>query len=326
VAINGYIGNPKQLSGVRRVTMDDGRAKGCSIIEAYTAGGLFADILPDMVLDIGMARYKGVNVSFLSKNGYDSPATFIPYENEFINTFPGGLVYTCGLRSVGPANRDGGEYHPLHGRFHGLQAEEVCAETIDSNISIRGVLRETALFGHVLEARRVITMPADGASIRVTDSVTNLEPRPDAFMLLYHINLGYPLLNENAKLILPSGRDTTPRTAFAESGLGRECEFDKPIDGEDERVFFHTELSEYRAALENRSIGIAAELTWSGDILPILAEWRSMASGDYVLGLEPSNSYVMGRGAERENGSLRVIQPFETVKTFINIKFKEMEK
>ncbi len=29
-----------------------------------------------------------------------------PFENEFVNTFPGGLLYTCGLRSAGPANED----------------------------------------------------------------------------------------------------------------------------------------------------------------------------------------------------------------------------
>ncbi len=35
-----------------------------------------------------------------------------------------GLVYTCGLCSAGPTNRDGDEWHPLHGRYHSLQAEQ----------------------------------------------------------------------------------------------------------------------------------------------------------------------------------------------------------
>lgn len=124
----GYIGNPGQLYTLRRVTLEEGRARGTRVIEVATAGGLALDILPDCGLDIGQARYKGVNVSFMSKNGYDGPAAFIPYEENFLTTFPGGLLYTCGLRSAGPANRDGGEYHPLHGRYHGLAAEEVCAE------------------------------------------------------------------------------------------------------------------------------------------------------------------------------------------------------
>ena len=49
----GYIGNERQLCGVRRVTVSDGRAGGAGVIEVWTAGGLTADILPDAGLDIG---------------------------------------------------------------------------------------------------------------------------------------------------------------------------------------------------------------------------------------------------------------------------------
>ena len=112
----GYIGNPAQLALVRRVTVAEGKAKGTGIIEVRTAGGLELDILPDSGLDIGQCRFRGMTMSWMSKNGYDSPVTDLPYENEFLNTFPGGLLYTCGLRNAGPANRDGEEWHPLHGR------------------------------------------------------------------------------------------------------------------------------------------------------------------------------------------------------------------
>ena len=77
---------------------------------------------------------------------------------------------------------------------------------------------------------------------------------------------------------------------------------------------------EHKAAIVNPEIGIKAELTWS-DNLPILAHWRSMASGDYVCGLEPTNCYIMGRKAERENGTLPVLKPFETVKTEVKFNF-----
>ena len=96
----GYIGNPAQLVTLRRVTLGEGKAKGTEIIEVKTAGGLELDILPDTGLDIGQCRFRGINMSWMSKNGYDSPTVFSPYETEFVNTFPGGLLYTCGLRSA----------------------------------------------------------------------------------------------------------------------------------------------------------------------------------------------------------------------------------
>lgn len=320
---NGYIGNPSQLVTIRRVTVAEGRAKGTGIIEIKTAGGLELDILPDAGLDIGQCRYRGINMSWLSKNGYDSPAAIAPYETEFLNTFPGGLLYTCGLRSAGPANRDNGEWHPLHGRYHSLSAEQICAELVEDEIVVRGVLRETALFGHVLEVRREIRIPAFGASVTVRDTITNLTPKDEEFMQIYHCNFGYPLLSEKAYLELPENRETIPRTEFAATGLGRECGFDKPIPGEEERVFFQKMRSDFTASLHNPELGIRMTMNWSGDTLPILSQWRSMAAGDYVLGLEPTNCYIMGRHDERENGTLPVLKAFESVTNTVQITFTE---
>ena len=319
----GYIGNPSQLCTLRRVTVSEGKAKGTEIIEVKTAGGLELDILPDAGLDIGQARFKGINMSWMSKNGYDSPAVISPYETEFVNTFPGGLLYTCGLRSAGPANRDGGEWHPLHGRYHSLPAEQVCAETVGDEIVIRGTVRETALFAHVLEVKRCIRIPVSGSSVTVEDTMTNLTPRDEEIMQIYHCNFGYPLLSEKAKLILPEERETVPRTEFAKTGLGRECSFDRPVDGEEERVFFQKMKKDFRAKLENPELGISMTISWSGDTLPILSQWRSMASGDYVLGLEPTNCYIMGRHDERINGTLPVLKAFESITNTLNITFTE---
>ena len=319
----GYIGNPAQLVTLRRVTVSEGKAKGTEIIEVKTAGGLELDILPDAGLDIGQCRYRGINMSWMSKNGYDSPAAINPYETEFVNTFPGGLLYTCGLRSAGPANRDKGEWHPLHGRYHSLQAEQVCAEIVDDEIIVKGTIRETALFGHVLEVKRTIRIPVFGTSVTVQDTVTNQTPRDEEIMQIYHCNFGYPLLSEKARLILPEERETVPRTDFAKTGLGRECTFDKPIPGEEERVFFQKMKEDFSARLENPELGVNMTISWSGDTLPILSQWRSMASGDYVLGLEPTNCYIMGRHDERENGTLPVLKAWESLTNTVNITFTE---
>ena len=315
----GYANHFWQSYTVRRMEMKEGKAKGTDIIEICTAGGLQLDILPDTGLDIGQARYNGVNMVFLSKNGYDSPAAALPYENEFSRTFPGGLLYTAGLRSAGPAHRDGDEWHPLHGRYHGLQADHICVDVEDDIITVKGTVRETALFGHALELRRVIRIPAFGAEVTVSDELTNHAHQAEEYSLLYHCNFGWPLVSEQAHVELPEQRKTTPRTPFAAAGLGRECSFDAPTPGEEERVFFQEEM-EHIAALVNESIRTKMTLTWS-ESLPILVHWRSMACGDYACGLEPSNTYIMGRAAERENGTLPILKPFETVKTEVKFHF-----
>ena len=143
-------------------------------------------------------------------------------------------------------------------------------------------------------------------------------------MQIYHCNFGYPLLSEKAKLILPDERETIPRTEFAKTGLGRECEFDKPVPDEEERVFFQKMKQDFQAVLINPDLRVRMTMTWSGDTLPILSQWRSMASGDYVLGLEPTNCYIMGRRDERENGTLPVLKAFETEKHTVRIAFDNL--
>lgn len=317
---DGRVCHPQQLYTLRRVEITEGKAKGTAVIEVATAAGLQVDILPDAGLDIGQVRYKGMNVTFISKNGYDSPSAISPYETEFLRTFPGGMLYTCGLRSTGGAHRDGEEWHPLHGRYHSLMAEQICTEVEEDTIVIRGTLRETALFGHNLVLKRSIRIPVFGTEITVTDELTNQSPQNEAYALLYHCNFGYPFVSEKAHVELPQNRKTTPRTPYAATGIGRETTFDSPIPGEEERVFFYEEM-EHWACLVNETEKIRMRLTWSEN-LPILAHWRSMASKDYVCGLEPTNCYIMGRKQERENGTLPVLNAFETVQTQIQFNFE----
>ena len=166
-------------------------------------------------------------------------------------------------------------------------------------------------------------MPIWGSMIIIEDEIENISPSPEEFAVLYHINYGYPLLSETARLILPGGRETKARTAYAEEGLGKALEFSAPIDGEDEQVYFH-KLNEGYAVLENKEAGMAAALRWSLDSLPVLIQWKCMRSGDYALGLEPANNYILGRAGERENGTLQTLGAFGTVKTRLEIEFSDI--
>lgn len=315
-----YVGNEDQVYGVRRVILDEGNARGVAMYQVTTAGGLELDILPDSGLDIGRVKYKGVNISYTTKNGYDSPVRFLPVPGEFGRYFPGGMLFTCGLLSAGPENTDNGDFHPLHGRYHRLSAKGLYGYSEGDNIFVGGEVRETAQNGCCFSVRRCYTIPAWGSEILLEDEITNLTPEPAEYMMLYHMNFGWPILSESAVLEFPEKRKVTPRTPYAEKGLAAQCRFSKPIDGEEEQVFFNEMESEAFARLKNPDLGITAEITWSLDTLPILAQWKNMKSGDYVLGLEPSTCYIMGRERERKEGRLMTLAPYESVKHSVRLK------
>ena len=52
-------------------------------------------------------------------------------------------------------------------------------------------------------------------------------------------------------------------------------------------------------------------LAYEAEHLPILTEWKSVRSGEYVLGVEPGNSYISGMDNERAHGRVDRIGPFE---------------
>ena len=52
----------------------------------------YLDVLPDNCLDLGRLRYKGINISFLAKNGYIGPSGYTL--EEFGRSFYAGMMYT----------------------------------------------------------------------------------------------------------------------------------------------------------------------------------------------------------------------------------------
>ena len=64
-------------------------------------------------------------------------------------------------------------------------------------------------------------------------------------------------------------------------------------------------------------------ISFDAGLLDGFVEWKMMGVRDYVLGLEPTNCYIMGRHDERENGTLPVLKAFESVTNTVQITFTE---
>ena len=136
--------SPDVLYGVRRVELLDGRGRGQKLLEVKTAAGLRASFLEDRCLDILDLEYKGTSIGFLSKNGIISTALTNPETDSFTKYWPGGFLATCGLRNTGPPCCIDGEFFPIHGRIGITPAQNVNFNVDDNNITITGIVMETA--------------------------------------------------------------------------------------------------------------------------------------------------------------------------------------
>jgi hypothetical protein len=320
------IGHMKQIAGITPYEMSEGRAKGIKAFDVSNGGGLDFTVLESKCLDILNMKYKGINLSFLSKPGLVAPEYFNPAESEFLRYFQGGMLYTCGLSNIGVACEDAGEPYSIHGRISHTPAEKVSViaqwDNEDYIMKISGEMREAAHFKENLVLKREITTKLGSKAVQIRDQVINEGQEEQPVMLLYHFNFGYPLLDENAKVVVPEHK-IIPRTEIAKENIADFEKISGPIKGFVEHVFYIGSASDDHddtyAALINEGLGLGVYVKYNARQLPILVEWKSMASGDYALGLEPGNHQLEGRADERKKGTLKTLAPFDAMTFEIEI-------
>ena len=314
-----HVGDLSQLASARAIRLTDGNEDGVRAIDVRVQGGIHALVLVDRGLDIGPAWYAGQPLAWQSPTGIVHPAYF--REEVWLRSFHGGLLVTCGLQNVGDPNVDEGVSHGLHGRVSNIPARDVTYRVEEDPLAVvvSGEVRETDVYGADLLLRRTLRFPADRGLIEIEDEVINQGYAPTVLMLLYHFNPGYPIVADGARLIAPPatvvGRDDASRDRVAEHDR-----FGPPTEGFPPTVYEHR-LADPGALWATIGIvnaahpptdGIALSVTFQPRQLPFLWQWRMLAPGMYLTGLEPSNCGMRGRAIEREAGAVDVLPPSAT--------------
>jgi hypothetical protein len=191
-------------------------------------------------------------------------------------------------------------------------------------LEISGETRQAALFGENLVLRRRIATSLGSNRIRIADIVTNEGFEPAPHMLLYHFNLGFPLVSEFSELRLQS-EETQARDDVARLGLPEWNRFQPPTPGYREQVFIHRPVVDPEGTatveLSNPPFGIALRWRYPAVNLPYLMEWKMMGEGAYVVGVEPANCKGLGgRRATRELGLLPQLEPGESREYRIDVE------
>jgi hypothetical protein len=142
-------------------------------------------------------------------------------------------------------------------------------------------------------------------------------------MILYHFNIGFPVVDENTKLQFTSRR-TIARDSNAQIGLNEWNRFHSPEPGYKEQVFIHCPESDDNGTAQidliNTQIGLGLRWSYKTVNLPFLMEWKMMGEGAYVVGVEPANCNGLGgRNATRVQGQLPVLQPGENRKYHLEL-------
>ncbi|MBN1372255.1 MAG: aldose 1-epimerase family protein [Anaerolineaceae bacterium] len=314
------VGQMDQLAGVRLLETLDGKARGCRVLDVWTGSGLRFQVNAERALDISSCDFRGQSLAWRSPAGDVHPAFYEPQGLGWLRSFPGGLLATCGLDQFGSPSQEGGAEFGLHGRISNSPASQVSYRTFwdgdEYKLEISGETRQAELFCENLVLRRKISTALGSNCIRIEDVVTNAGFQPAPHMLLYHFNLGFPLVSEKTCLQLQS-EETLPRDATAQRGLVDWERFQAPTPGYAEQVFIHKPMAAENGLttvkLRNPPLGLGLRWTYKTAELPYLMEWKMMGEGVYVVGVEPANCKGLGgRAATREAGQLPILAPGES--------------
>ncbi|MDR1620725.1 MAG: aldose 1-epimerase family protein [Clostridiales bacterium] len=320
-----YAGDLSGLYGMQDYTFNEGRAKGLRAIDMKNGRGLAATLLPDRCLDIPYCSYRGANLSLVLKPGLSAPAYYRAEGTRgFLRQFNGGLLTTCGLMNAGGPCEVNGQTHGLHGDIANTPGAGINKEELVDNdaiiLQVSATMREACAFGEHMALHRKIRMETETNTIHICDEVENCGFEDAPLINLYHINFGYPLLDEGARVYF-STADVAPRDTVAQNELDTYHIIDPPTVNRPEACFIHTGGGGAQfGMLYNKTLGLAAIVHYTTDELPLFLQWKCMAAGEYALGLEPSAAGFWGLAYALQHGLIRYLPAGGTQSYHIRIE------
>lgn len=310
--MNLYIGHDSQLYGIEEHRLVGGKGDGMRIYEINNGKGLELTVSPDRNGDIPRLRYKGINMSYMSPCGYVAPAYYDNVGDNWLASFTAGFLTTCGLQAVGSPCVDEGEVLPLHGSIANQPSEHAYWTEEDGKLIVHTLTKDERIFGRKMRLKREIIVSTEENSFEICDTITNTGDKIEPMEILYHMNMGYPLLDEDSIVTVPA-QTVTPRDAHAAENLENCLKMEKPTAGYQERCYYYKFADEKGyASIFQPKLKMGLSMEFDAKELDGFVEWKMMGARDYVLGLECGNCYPDGRDVMRKIGMLKFLQPGES--------------
>ena len=333
----GKISNHHQLGGIETSIIDNGAGRGTRIAWINTGTGLRYKVVLDRAMDIADAFYNQHSLTWLSHSGITPPQPFSHHGMDWLRTFGGGLLTTCGLSHVGGPETDAFGERGIHGLISNTPAEIESIVQPDPfsgrmKMSITGIMKETKIFGPSLELRRTISATLGQPTIRIHDEVVNLANTPAPHMILYHFNFGWPLVDEGTDILWQgawrSMEGDTADKIFKAGNNFRKCP--TPLanhSGTGEAVAAIDAIPDHSGkctcGLYNEKLGLAVAMRFEKKQLPWLTNWQHWGKAEYVTGLEPGTNPPIGQAKARKENQLIHLAPGESRSYDVEIEVLE---
>jgi len=269
------LGDLRQHASVRRIVLDDGPERGVRALAFSTGGGLDFWVLSDRSFDIGPLWWRGVQLGWQSPAGFRAAALTERWDDDGRGVERGfsGMLVTCGLDHV----RRGENGLPLHGHLPytpgRLLAYGEAWDAEEPHLFCQGEMTEFRIGGEGLRLVRRIEAPIGGTVLHVLDELENIGPAPQEIAVLYHVNPGFPLVDDGTTVTLDGERILGP---LAPPELETPPPAWRGVGG-----------ASATATIAAPACPVVLETRWRPDTLPCLQTWRNVRHNIGVIGIEP---------------------------------------
>ena len=317
--MNPYIGYEFQLFGVEEYTLHNGKKEGMKILHLKNGHGLEMCISLNRGGDISMLSLNGKNMSYLCANGYVHNCFYDEKGAGWIKSFTGGFLTTCGFNNVGnPCSDEDGEY-PLHGSINCIPVDSYSYDVVeDKYIDVKTIVLDEGIFARKLKRIRHIKVSLNENVFSIEDEIVNRGDATTPVLVLYHMNMGYPLLKEDSIVFINSS-SVEPRNEHAKEGIKDYLKVEKPTVQYEEMCYYHKMING-KAGIFSPSEDIGLIIEYDCSKLKEFTEWKMMGIRDYVLGLEPGNVNPDGFVVNKQKGKITFLKPDEKLNYALQIK------
>jgi hypothetical protein len=308
------VGNLAQVGGVQLLSHEQGYARGSRFLEFRTGSGFRFGVNVDRGMDPGYAEFNGASLAWLAPKIFPAPSFWENDDHAWVRFILGGLCNTAGLVTIGnPQTVDVShfKFHSRHEDRYGTHDRVAILPASHFNFGERwedercvlwaeGTVRQEIVYGENLLLTRRYEAEVGGSTFRIRDVVRNDGFYPTPHQLLYHFNIGYPVVDEGAELLASVTAEVAGSIFDEEQGASQRY---RQFSGPEEKFFaegFELPMASgadgwVSAAVVNRAFkgidgGLGVSLRYNPETLPVYLEWRMMGEGLYAVGMEPSTN------------------------------------
>lgn len=308
------VGNLAQIGGVELLAHEQGYARGTRFLDFRTGSGFRFSVQVDRGMDPGYAEFGGASLAWLPPKLFPAPSYWENDDHAWVRYVLGGLCNTAGLVSIGNPQTIDVSSFKFHARAedrYGTHDRIAIVPASHFNFGERwdgdrcflwaeGNVRQEIAYGENLLLTRSYETELGASSFTLRDVVRNDGFYPTPHQLLYHFNIGYPVVDAGAELLVSTSGEV-PGSMFEEGeGTSERYRFfsgpEKEFFAEGYEIPITPDTDGWcSAAVVNRGFagldgGLGVYLRYDPTTLPVYIEWRMMGESLYAVGMEPSTN------------------------------------